>query len=328
MISLRLSGNIPGQIVRQAERAENSMRKLSSGARINRAADDAAGLSIAETMRSQVKGSQQAARNIQDGMQVLQIAEDGVSGILPILQRIRELVVQAGNATMGPTDREAIQAEIDDARGLFIDAFEVAVDTRRSLDGTPSDRILDFQVGADEGETVSVDFNPLRDELKDLIIRSFGYSDLFNNPKYHTFAEGVFGAPLPPPNAPVPPPPIFPPTPPGTTFDQFFPKELRVNPGTSANIARSLDLVSSKIEGVVLQATYIGGKVNGLERALNSVTNYEVNIAGAESQIRDTDMAKEMGEMTRAQVLQQTATAMFAQANVKSQAIMSLIKGQ
>jgi len=134
-----------------------SVEKLSSGLRINRAADDAAGLSISEKLRSQVKGLNQAARNAQDGISLIQTAEGALNETHSILQRMRELAVQAANDTLSADDRAAIQAEVD---ALALEVTRISDTTEfngmKLLDGSFSSTSLTFQIGANSGQTMAI----------------------------------------------------------------------------------------------------------------------------------------------------------------------------
>jgi flagellin len=301
--------------------------KLSSGQRVNRAADDAGGLAISESLRTQVRGNQQAAANIQDAINIVKIGEDGVQTSIDVMQRLRELVVQAANGTNSDESLSAIQTEIDEIKKAVLQVFETAHTFRDALDGVPVDRTLEFQVGANEGEVIKVDYNDLRTTLINFIIPAYGYTELFNDPEAARFAAGQFGGVLPPPNAPVPPPPLFPPFPPGTTFAQAFPKVLIVEPNTPTNIQNSFNLVDTTRTQLTEEVAYLGATHNKLEYTLNNVMTSVENFAAAESRIRDTDMAAETTAMARSQILQQSAQAVIAQGSTKQSAILQLLRG-
>lgn len=328
MLSLSLNTFFSTRAARQSDAVEKSMEKLSSGKRLNRASDDAAGLSIAEGLRAQVLGSQQAVRNIQDAINVIKIGEDGVAGLFPVMQRIRELCLQAANSTYTDSDRAAMQDEIDQMKNLIPQAYYVAKDARIMLDGNPSDRKLDFQVGPNPGDMVTVDFNPLRGVMYQLVLDVYGYEELYNSP-FGEMLVASFGSPAPQPSDPMPPFPIpgMPVFPPGTTFAQAFPKKLVINPGTEANIKQSLGVVDIGQDGLIAQDAYLGAMHNRLEHTANNVMNAEINVAASESQIRDLDMADEMTKMTKSQIQQQAAMAMISQANSRPLAVLELLKG-
>jgi flagellin len=317
MLSLSLNSFYATQAARQSDNVSKSMEKLSSGKRLNKASDDAAGLSIAEGLRAQVLGSKQASRNIQDAINIIKIGEDGVAGLFPVMQRMRELILQSANSTYTDKDRAAMQDEIDELKNLIPQAFYVAHSARIDLD---------FQVGPNPGDMVSVDFNGLRNTMYNLVLDSYGYEELYNSP-FGEMLVAAFGSPAPQPSDPVPPVAPFTAFPPGTTFAEAFPKKLVINPGTDANIQQSLALVDNGNNGLVAQDAYLGAMQNTLEHSLNNVENSEVNLAASESQIRDLDMADEMTELTKSQVLQQSAMAMITQANARPLAVLELLRG-
>ena len=134
-----------------------SMEKLSSGYRINRAADDAAGLSISEKMRGQIRGLEQASTNSQDGISLIQTAEGALNETHSILQRMRQLAVQAANGTETDDDRDAINAEVTQLKDEITRIAETTqFNTMNLLDGTQATNGITFQVGANEGQEINV----------------------------------------------------------------------------------------------------------------------------------------------------------------------------
>src|SRR3954454_16582815 len=155
-----------------SSRQTRAMERMSSGYRINRAADDAAGLAISESMRGKIGGLAQATRNAQDATSLLQIAEGALGEVTAMLQRVRDLAVQYHNGTLTSDDRDAIQAE---ARELGFEAINIA--DRTQFNGIPmfgrSDKTRSFQTGANDGETIAATFPSLRDCLG---VRSVSYT--------------------------------------------------------------------------------------------------------------------------------------------------------
>jgi flagellin len=320
MLNLSPNLDMAPRIEKANKAVEKSTERLSSGQRINRAADDAAGLTISEKMRSEVMGSNQAAANIQDAIKVVQIGEDGVGGLFPVMQRIRELIVEAGNSTKSPSDLQAIQNEIDQIKNQVPAAFDIAHQFNVVLANPPGARILEFQVGADNGQTETVDYNALHNVLQKFTIDAFGYKELYNS-QWSPQMAAQFGSPLPLPTD-VAPAPLAP-----LTYDQAFPKKLVVSPNTAANTAASFAITDTALTGLTAQAGYLGAQHNRLEHQLNNVTNYAINDARAESQIRDADMASEMSALTRSQIMQNAATALVGQANTRPEVLLKLLKG-
>jgi flagellin len=245
-----------------------STEKLSSGYKINRAGDDAAGLSISEKMRSQIRGLNKASSNAQDGISLIQVAEGALNETHSILQRMNELATQAANDTNTTTDRTAIQDEIDQLTSE-IDRIQSTTqfNTMNLLDGTFSDKKL--QVGSLENQTISVTITNM-----DAATLGVGSLDVTS----HTAA------------------------------------------GTS------MTAIQDAIEKVSDQRSTLGALQNRLEHTINNLDTTSENTQAAESRIRDTDMAAEMVEFTKDQVLSQAGTAMLAQANQSSQNVLSLLR--
>ena len=162
-MGLRIQNNVEAfnahrQLTGTAAKAAKSMEKLSSGYRINRAADDAAGLAISEKMRSQIGGLDQAQRNAQDGVSLVQTAEGALNEVHSMLQRVRDLKVQYDNGTLDTSDKAAIVSEVKQLASEIKDiGSKTAFNGIKLLDGTGgSAGTISFQVGANSGETVSV----------------------------------------------------------------------------------------------------------------------------------------------------------------------------
>ena len=247
-----------------------SLEKLSSGFRINRAADDAAGLAISESLRSQVGGLKVAVRNAQDGVSVAQTAEGALTEVHAMLQRMRDLTVQAGNtgANGGATGKAvgSIQEEITSLSTAIND-----VATRTEFNGTKlldNTNTLTFQVGANGGETQSV-------KLADMKSATLGIDTL----------SVVTGT-------------------------------------TTAN----LTTIDAAIESVSTFRGQLGAAQNTFEHTVNNLNVAVENLSASESRIRDTDMAQEMMQFTRSQILSQAGTSMLAQANQAPQGVLSLLR--
>ncbi len=158
-MGLRIQNNVEAfnahrQLTQTSNKAAKAMERLSSGYRVNRASDDAAGLAISEKMRSQIGGLQQAQRNAQDGVSLVQTAEGALTEVHSMLQRVRDLVVQRENGTLDTSDKEAINKEIVQLASEIYDISENTQFNGKSLlNGTQA--TLEFQVGANDGETIS-----------------------------------------------------------------------------------------------------------------------------------------------------------------------------
>ncbi|WP_055668142.1 flagellin [Desnuesiella massiliensis] len=249
-----------------------AMEKLSSGLRINRAGDDAAGLSISEKMRAQIRGLNQASRNAQDGISLIQTAEGALNETQNILQRMRELSVQAANDTNVKVDREAIAEEI---KSLNSEIDRIAKTTqfneKNLLNGSLKATGAKLQIGANADSALTL-------EIK---VGSMGVSAL-----------GVNGIAV----------------------------------STNAKATSAISLVNSAIKKVSTQRSQLGAYQNRLEHTIANLDNASENLQAAESRVRDVDMAKEMMNFSKNNILQQAAQAMLAQANQAPQGVLQLLR--
>jgi flagellin len=251
-----------------------SAEKLSSGLRINRAGDDAAGLSISEKLRAQVRGLNQAVRNAQDGISLIQTAEGALNEVHSILQRMRELAVQAANDTLTQEDRQAIAQELVSLRDeLDRIAQQTQFNGQNLLDGSFSARL--FHIGANQNQTIMVTIN----NVNSTVIGG-NLSNLVN-----TF---------------------------NTTPNQVNAEAL----------ITGVDQAIKDVSGV---RSGLGAVQNRLEHTIANLSVASENLTAAESRIRDTDMAAEMVNFTRLQILQQAGIAVLAQANVNPQVVLKLL---
>ncbi|SHM96665.1 flagellin Hag [Gracilibacillus kekensis] len=255
---------------------QSSMEKLSSGLRINRAGDDAAGLAISEKMRGQIRGLDQASRNAQDGISLIQTAEGALQETHSILQRMRELSVQSANDTNTATDRGELQKELD-ALTEEIDriANNTEFNTQELLNGnlSGSGSALKFQIGANSGQNISL-------EINSMTASGLGVS-----------GSGGGG--------------------------------LDISSQSGADSA--ITVINTAIETVSAERSELGAVQNRLEHTISNLDNSSENLSAAESRIRDVDMAKEMMNMTKANILSQASQSMLAQANQQPQAVLQLL---
>jgi flagellin len=239
--------------------------KLSSGYKINRAADDAAGLTISEKMRSQVRGLTQASKNAQDGVSCVQTAEGALNEVEDMLQRMNELAVKAKNDTNTTEDKQAIQKEIN-ALTSEITRVKASTEfnTQKLLDGSFTGKSL--QVGAHKENTITISIDNMD-------------------------AAQILGG----------------------TIDV-------VNSAGDA-----IDKISGAIASVSAQRSSLGAVQNRLEHTIKNLDNVVENTTAAESQIRDTDMASQMVEFSKNNILAQAGQSMLAQANQATQGVLSLL---
>ena len=265
-----------------------SLEKLSSGLRINRAADDAAGLAISEGLRSQVNGLNVAARNAQDGISVIQTAEGALTEVHSILQRVRDLAVQAGNDSNNTESRAAIATEVTQ---LTDELVRIADSTNFNgidlLKGGAAP--LSFQVGAngDASSQITVKQGDLKDALASITNIAYGTGGAAST---HT---------------------------PDATNFQF---------DTAANAALAITAIDTAINKVSSQRSDLGAAQNRFESTINSLQVSAENLSAAKSRIADTDMAAEMVKYTASNILQQAGTAMLAQANQSGQGVLQLLR--
>lgn len=264
---MRINNNISAlnthrQMSVNTSNATKSMEKLSSGLRINRAGDDAAGLSISEKMRSQIRGLNQATSNAQDGISLIQTAEGALTEVSSMLTRVKELAVQKSNGTYNTDDIANINKEID----------------------------------------------ALGSEINNIVTTTkFNGKDVFNNAGGFDIAISHDA---------------------GVKLNVAAATITTLTDGTDAVItnATTVAQVDDAIVQVNTQRAVYGSQQNRLEHTINNLGTTSENLTAAESRIRDTDMAKEMSEMTKNNVLTQAAQAMLAQANQQPQSVLQLLQ--
>ena len=257
-----------------------NIEKLSSGQRINKAGDDASGLAVSEKMRSQIRGLNQANRNIQNGVSFIQATEGYLQETTDILQRIRELAVQSANGIYSDEDRMQIQVEVSQ---LVAEVDRIASQAQfngmnmlTGSFGQNSDRIMQFQIGANVDQNERVYIGTMT-----------------------ATALGLKGA-------------------------QGSEEGITIQAPDTANMA--IASVDEALKNVSKQRADLGAYQNRFEMAANGINVAAENLQAAESRIRDTDMASEMVEYTKNQILTQSGTAMLAQANSQSQNVLALLR--
>jgi flagellin len=269
---MRINHNISAlntyrQLAFNNTQAAKNMEKLSSGLRINRAGDDAAGLAISEKMRGQIRGLEMAAKNSQDAISLIQTAEGALNETHAILQRMRELAVQGANDTNTTVDRNNIQDELNQ---LLSEVDRISnttqFNTKNLLDGTFSGT---FQVGANDGQIITL-------SITDMDATALGINS--------------------------------------------------ISVGSNAAASASMSLIDAAIQAVSRERSKLGALQNRLEHTINNLQTSAENLTAAESRIRDVDMAKEMMEFTKNNILTQAAQAMLAQANQQPQAVLQLLR--
>ena len=285
-MGLRIQNNVEAfdthrQLQASANAASKSMEKLSSGYRINRASDDAAGLAISEKMRGQIGGLGQAQRNAQDGISLVQTAEGSLNEVHSMLQRIRDLKTQFDNGTLSSDDQDAIASEVSQIAQEIGNTTSQSKFNGKSLFGSSAS--FTFQVGANDGETISMAATDMSAAIG--TSGTGGLSEIT-----------------------------------GLTSASAAKAAL-----TSGSLSQ-VSVVDASIKNVSSARANFGAIQNRLEHRLNNLATYQENLTSSESRIRDVDMASEMTNFSKLQILQQAGTSMLAQANQAPQNVLSLLR--
>ena len=315
-MSIVVNTNI-GSLNAQRSLAESSrelstaMERLSSGKKINSAADDAAGFAIAERMTAQVRGLNMATKNANDGLAMLATIENATNDVTDMLQRVRELAVQASNDTNSSTDRGYLQKEVD---SLLNEINRVASQTVYNdqvvLDGTHTGQL---QVGTDNGQNITFNIKSIDTDTLGLT-GSGGASGAFTagatpiviSTTSHDNSVDSAGATQTP----------------AAGTDNV----LGLSVLTAEDAEAALTKITAAIEQVAGNRAEYGAMANRLEYTVSNLMNVAEFTTAARSRIEDADFAAESARLAKAQVLQQTGTAMLAQANASSQLAIQLIR--
>lgn len=252
---------------------QKSTEKLSSGYKINRAADDAAGLSISEKMRNQIRGLNKASDNAQDGISLVQTAEGALNEVHSMLQRMSELAVQASNGTNATQDRTALDNEVQQ---LKTEIERVGTTTQFNkmdiLTGDfSSNNEKTLQVGANQNQVITIAISALTSTV-------------------------------------------------GSALDN------QVKVVTASAAQSSISIIQNSITSLSALRSKLGALQNRLEHTVANLDNISENTQSAESRIRDTDMAEEMVQYSKNNILQQAGQSMLAQANQANQGVLSLLQ--
>ena len=289
-INTNMAANIAANSMTRNERTMGTtMERLSTGIRINSAKDDAAGLAISSKMTSQINGLNQAVRNANDAISMIQVAEGAMKGITDMMQRMRELAVQSISDSNTSSDRTALDAEFEQ---LKAEVLRISDHTQWNgtalLDGSiGTSGVVTFQIGANAGQTVQVTFADMGTADNDVTLGKLD-NDGDNDDDVH-FAALDIG-------------------------------------DSAANAAAALYALSDGIGNVDSARASLGASMSRLEYAADNLTNVSQNSAAARSRILDADYAAETTELARTQIIQQAGTAMLAQANQSQQAVLALLR--
>lgn len=293
----RINHNISAMITGSAMRTTNrdvakSLERLSTGLRINRASDDAAGLSISEQLRTQVMGSHVAIRNANDGVALLRIAEGAVNEISSMLQRMRELALQSSNDTLTSVERGYTDQEV---QALMNEINRISIGTQYNgmtlLDGEANS----FGVFGGEASTLHIGANNNNGMVGGTIDTMLIQID--------PVTLGALGLTLTAANT-------------GNS----------TNVTTQANAFAAITAIDLALRSTNNMRADIGAYMNRLEHAVTNLEVQETNMQSAESTIRDADFAFETTQFTRNQILLQAGTSMLGQANQIPQSVLSLLQ--
>jgi flagellin len=276
-MSLRIATNIQS-LAAQRNLSNNtavqnkSLEKLSSGSRINKAADDAAGLAISEKLRANIRSMKQASRNANDGISLVQVAEGAMNEVGNILVRMRELSIQGASDTISDTERGFIDKEVQALKGE-IDRISNATEFNgtKLLNGTTSD--LELQVG--------INNNAMEDRF------------LFSTSQTNSTIQGL-------------------------GLGEISAASKMGSQGNLATLDQAINRVNEN-------RSSMGALQNRLQSTINNLSVYRENLEAANSRIRDTDIAEESSELTKANILSQANVSVLSQANQNSQLALKLL---
>ncbi len=259
-----------GNMNHQWNAASKALERLSTGYRINRAGDDPAGLAISEKMRGQISGLNMASKNIQDGISMVQTAEGALNETHAMLQRMRELSVQAANDTLTDDDRARIDVEFQELKKEVTRiSTDTEFNTRKLLNGDNATTPLKIQAGANAGQTIDLTMNDMSAD-----------------------AIGITDASI----------------------------------ATRDEADASISTLDAAIKSVSIERSRLGAYQNRMEHAYHVNVNTAENVTAAESRIRDVDIAKEMMNFTKANILQQAAQYAMAMHMQTAQGMLQLLK--
>ncbi len=281
-----------------AKNMDDNMQKLASGMRINKAADDAAGLAVSEKMRSQIRGLQQASRNAQDGVSLIQTAEGYLDETQSLLQRMRELSVQSANGVYTAQDRLQIQTEVD---ALIDEVNRVAshaeFNTLKLIQGH-------YAMSGQQGTEAPSGLDTEGTHMPGIAFHIGANMNQFEKVGIgNMFAGALTDADAAGENGSV--------------------SGLKVDNQVAAN--QAISTLDEALETVSTQRATLGAFQNRLEFAIKGIDIGAQNLQAAESQIRDSDMAEEMTGFLKNQILTQSTASMLSQANMRSQLVMRVL---
>ncbi|MGB1372735.1 MAG: flagellin [Aequoribacter sp.] len=292
VINTNVSSLIAQNAMTKNERSmSGAMEQLSTGKRINSAADDAAGLAISSRMTSQIRGLDQAVRNAGDAISMIQTADGALNEVSNMLQRMRELAVQSSSGTVSTTDQDALGTEFDQ---LAAEIERIADSTQFNgnnlLDGSAG--AVTFQVGPNASQTVSVTFANFETANADSPTGPLGDIDIDGDGDLTDSAAGLASLDI----------------------------------SSAGDTTAALHGITSALDNLNSQRATLGAAMNRLEYTADNLANESANTQAARSRILDADYATATTELARTQIIQQAGTAMLAQANQLPQTVLSLLQ--
>jgi len=334
--------NTYGRLTAANSAKSDSLSKLSSGLRINKAGDDAAGLSISEKMKSQIGGLKQATRNAQDGISLIQTAEGALNETHAILGRMRDLATQGANGTLSYDDREALDKEFQQL-GQEIDRISTNTEFNTKKLLNKEDQRFQFQIGANGGQVMEVEIDKMdsaslgvnaastklnnsteaialsselktalgsssESGIKDLTSSTLAAAEGINSSAYSDADKELVNKVIEEVKAGL------------STSSQASAEGLQA----SSDAIKKIDDAIAKVS---TQRSDLGAAQNRLGHTINNLTTTQENLTEANSRIRDVDMAEEMMTFTKNNILSQAATSMLSQANAMPNSVLGLLQG-
>lgn len=294
------SMNAQRSLMASSKELQSAMERLSTGKKINSAADDAAGFAIAENMTAQVRGLSMAAKNANDGLGLLKVVENATNDVTDMLQRIRELAVQAQSGTNSQSDIDNLQLE---ANALIDEIGRVSEDTtynNTAYLGSGASTTINIQVGYNDGDTITLQtYNIKAENLGVNVTDEDGANATDTVLVALKDADGNY-----------------------LQLDQMATAAV----GSTDRVPGALEVISAAIDQVASYKAEWGAGQNRLEYTVSNLMNVVEFTTAAQSRIQDADFAVEAARLAKAQVLQQTGTAMLAQANAAPQIALQLLK--
>lgn len=293
---------------------QKTLEKLSSGKRINRAADDAAGLAISQKMDAQIRGLRQASRNGLDGISLIQTAEGALNEVHAMLQRMRELSVQGANGIYGDEDLQAIANELKElteqidkiGRDTTFNGIHLLMGNLAGEEIDEDFEKLRFHIGANEGEFIEIDMKEINIRVVEKSKDENGENDNSNGPKGLEILNDIIERDNENP-----------------IDGKFKVKDGELKP---EDFNAVITIYDDAVRTVASHRSKLGAYQNRLEHTIKNLDNTSENLTAAKSRIEDTDMAIEMSEFVKLSILQQAGTAMLSQANQLPQSVLQLLQ--